>query len=74
MIRICKEHDETAIFEIINDGAQAYRRAAATWAIRFYERHGFVLVPPPMKDELLPKYWTVPERQREISVVLDFKG
>ncbi len=44
--------------------------ADATWAIRFYERHGFELVTPAEKDRLLRKYWTIPERQIETSVVL----
>jgi len=44
--------------------------AAAEWAIRFYERHGFELVPPQVKSELLETYWTIPERQIETSVVL----
>ena len=44
--------------------------ADATWAIRFYERHGFRLVTPQEKDRLLRRYWTVPERQMEASVVL----
>lgn len=44
--------------------------ADAVWAIRFYERHGFQLVGPDEKDQLLKKYWTIPERQIETSVVL----
>ncbi len=44
--------------------------AAADWAIRFYERHGFALVPPARKVTLLKTYWTVPDRQIETSVVL----
>ena len=44
--------------------------AAAAWAIRFYEKHGFRLVTPAEKDRLLPKYWGVPARQIETSVVL----
>jgi hypothetical protein len=44
--------------------------AAAEWAIRFYERHGFRLVPTDEKDRLLDTYWTIPARQRETSVVL----
>ena len=44
--------------------------ADATWAIRFYERHGFELVTPAEKDRLLRKYWSIPERQIETSVVL----
>jgi GNAT superfamily N-acetyltransferase len=44
--------------------------AAANWAIRFYQRHGFELVSPERKLELLNTYWTVPDRQIETSVVL----
>jgi len=44
--------------------------AAATWAIRFYERHGFRLVSPADKDRLLSTYWDIPSRQKETSVVL----
>ena len=44
--------------------------AAAEWAIRFYERHGFQLVSPETKTELLKTYWTIPDRQTETSVVL----
>jgi GNAT superfamily N-acetyltransferase len=44
--------------------------ADASWAIRFYERHGFQLVGPVEKNRLLRKYWTIPERQIETSVVL----
>ena len=44
--------------------------ADATWAIRFYERHGFELVTPAEKDRLLRTYWSIPERQIETSVVL----
>jgi len=44
--------------------------ADAVWAIRFYERHGFKIVGPEEKNTLLKKYWTVPERQIETSVVL----
>lgn len=45
---------------------------AATWAIQFYEKHGFKLVPPKEKDKLLRTYWNIPERQIETSVVLKF--
>ena len=44
--------------------------AAATWAVSFYQRHGFVLVSPKQKSALLQSYWTIPERQIETSVVL----
>jgi len=44
--------------------------ADAVWAIRFYEKFGFRLVTPQEKDKLLKKYWTIPNRQIETSVVL----
>jgi GNAT superfamily N-acetyltransferase len=44
--------------------------AAAEWAIGFYRRHGFELVSPERKADLLRAYWTIPERQIETSVVL----
>ena len=44
--------------------------AAASWAIRFYERHGYVAVPREQIPELLRRYWSIPERQIETSVVL----
>ncbi|HNU86515.1 MAG TPA: GNAT family N-acetyltransferase [Syntrophales bacterium] len=44
--------------------------AAASWAIRFYEKHGFCLVTPAEKDRLLRQYWDIGERQIETSVVL----
>jgi GNAT superfamily N-acetyltransferase len=46
--------------------------AAAEWAIRFYERHGFRLVSPAEKDRLLGTYWSIPLRQQETSVVLAY--
>ena len=44
--------------------------ADAVWAIRFYERHGFQVVGSEEKNRLLRKYWSIPERQIETSVVL----
>jgi len=44
--------------------------ADAVWAIRFYEKNGFQLVGTEEKDRLLKKYWSVPQRQIETSVVL----
>jgi GNAT superfamily N-acetyltransferase len=44
--------------------------AAATWAIGFYERRGFSLVPRPDVPALLRTCWTVPDRQIAASVVL----
>jgi N-acetylglutamate synthase-like GNAT family acetyltransferase len=43
---------------------------AATWAVRFYERRGFRLVPEEDKPRLLRRYWRISERQIEESVVL----
>jgi GNAT superfamily N-acetyltransferase len=42
--------------------------ADAYWAIEFYVKHGFTLMPN--KDELLKTYWDIPPRQIETSVVL----
>lgn len=44
--------------------------ADATWAIDFYQKNGFHQVEPEERKFLLKKYWTVPERQIETSVVL----
>jgi GNAT superfamily N-acetyltransferase len=44
--------------------------AAAVWAVRFYENHGFRMVTQEEKERLLRKYWSIPERQVETSVVL----
>ena len=43
---------------------------AARWAIRFYERRGFHVVSDDERERLLQRYWTVPPRQIEASVVL----
>jgi len=42
--------------------------ADASWAIAFYQKQGFTLMPD--KDELLKKYWNIPKRQVKTSVVL----
>lgn len=44
--------------------------AAATWAIHFYQKQGFRLVADQEKNLLLKKYWNIPARQVETSVVL----
>jgi N-acetylglutamate synthase-like GNAT family acetyltransferase len=44
--------------------------AAASWAIDFYRRNGFTIVPTDHKDHLLRKYWSIPARQIETSIVL----
>ncbi len=48
--------------------------ADALWAVRFYEKHGFELAPTEEKAALLRRYWSVPERQIETSVVLAERG
>jgi len=44
--------------------------ADAAWAIHFYEKQGFQMLDAAEKDRLLAKYWNIPERQAETSVVL----
>ena len=44
--------------------------ADAKWAIGFYQKQGFRLLPTEEKNNLLRKYWTIPVRQIETSVVL----
>ena len=44
--------------------------ADATWAISFYQKNGYQLVTTKEKTILLKKYWTIPDRQIETSVVL----
>ncbi len=47
--------------------------ADATWAIAFYQRNNYHLLPVQEKEQLLRKYWTISERQIETSVVLSNK-
>jgi GNAT superfamily N-acetyltransferase len=47
---------------------------AASWAIKFYQKHGFELLSREETNKLLKKYWSIPERQVETSVVLELKG
>jgi N-acetylglutamate synthase-like GNAT family acetyltransferase len=44
--------------------------AAASWAIEFYRHNGFTLITGAEKDALLQRFWSIPERQVETSVVL----
>lgn len=44
--------------------------AAAVWAVSFYQKNGYCLVSETEKNRLLRKYWSIPERQVETSVVL----
>ncbi len=46
--------------------------ADAYWAIEFYVKHDFKLMPN--KDELLKTYWDIPQRQIETSVVLGMEA
>ena len=48
--------------------------SAANWAIDFYKKHGFRLLAEEEKNKLLRRYWTIPERQVETSVVLADKN
>ena len=43
----------------------------ATWAIRFYEKFGFILHAKEEKTLLLKKYWKIPSKQIENSVLLE---
>ncbi len=44
--------------------------ADASWAIEFYRRNGYTVVSNEQKDRLLRKYWAIPVRQIDTSVVL----
>jgi GNAT superfamily N-acetyltransferase len=44
--------------------------ADATWAIAFYERNGFRLLPREETERLLREYWDIPASQVATSVVL----
>ena len=48
--------------------------ADASWAIGFYQKHGFQLLPKAKTTILLQKYWTIPSRQIETSVILASRG
>ena len=43
----------------------------ATWAIRFYEKFGFIIQAKDQSTLLLKKYWKVPSNQIKNSVVLE---
>ena len=44
--------------------------SAASWAVSFYQKNGYKLVSEEEKNRLLRKYWSIPERQVETSVLL----
>ena len=43
----------------------------ATWAIRFYEKFGFILHTKDQSALLLKKYWKIPSKQIKNSIVLE---
>ena len=43
----------------------------ATWAIKFYQKFGFVLHTKEKTEQLLKKYWRIPLKQIENSIVLE---
>lgn len=45
----------------------------ARWAIQFYQKHGFKQLSRKETDELLGKYWNIPRRQVESSIVLELE-
>lgn len=47
---------------------------SARWAIDFYKKHGFGVLPDHQAQDLLRRYWSVPTRQMETSVVLADRG
>ena len=59
-------HCETLTHRRILIGTWAH----ALWAIRFYEGHGYTLIPREDTPALLRTYWDIPPRQVETSVVL----
>jgi hypothetical protein len=46
----------------------------ATWAVSFYRKNGYCLLPEEEKNCLLRTYWNIPERQVETSVILANDG
>ena len=61
LLKLCKKSDRPILIGTW---------ANATWAIRFYEKHGFKQVSEKEKNRLLEKYWSIPARQVVTSVVL----
>ena len=45
----------------------------ATWAIRFYIKNDFVIHTRKQTNQLLQRYWQIPIKQKENSVVLEIK-
>ena len=55
-------------------GLESVELDAQVHAISFYEKHGFERAPADEKAALLRRYWSVPKRQIETSVVLAESG
>ena len=79
-VESCQPADIEAMYATINNAAQAYRGGipADRWHEPYMPReelagrqHGFRRGTPAEKDRLLWKYWAIPERQVETSVVLE---
>ena len=43
---------------------------AAAWAIHFYEKNGYRVLVRAETERLLRRYWSIPDRQIQTSVVL----
>jgi len=66
----------SALLEYLLKKKQHYRLLVgtwknATWAIRFYEKFGFILHTKEQSTLLLKKYWKITSKQIENSVVLE---
>ena len=66
----------SALLEYLLKKNQNYRLLVgtwrnATWAIRFYEKFGFILHTNEQSTLLLKKYWKIPSKQIKNSVVLE---
>ena len=61
LLELCKKSDRPILIGTWSE---------ATWAIHFYEKHGFKKVSEQEKNRLLEKYWSIPPRQVVTSVVL----
>lgn len=44
--------------------------AAATWAVQFYEKNGYIKMSKKETKQLLKTFWSIPDRQVAASVVL----
>ncbi len=70
VIRVCLLFSKVNCMAILTIGKLARSAGVSVETVRFYERRGFRLVSSDEKDRLLRRYWSVPDRQIETSVVL----